>query len=316
MGQVNKTRKNQREKYKITNWKSYNESLKNRGKITFWFDQEIQDKWYYSGPRKPGGKLEYSDIAIEFMLTIKCLYHLGYRQVGGFVESIILMGKIEELQVPSYTQIQRRSSGIEIDIRIRKGTKQNLDVVIDSTGLKVYGEGEWKVRKHGWNKHRTWRKIHVASDGKDLEIVSVVTTGNEVDDATAGIEVVEQIEESIGRIIGDGGYDKKKFREGISQQIEQIIPPQKNAVLSTDEKMNQRNEAIKSIEELGREKWKKEIGYHIRSKSEVNMFRYKMAFTEKMSSRNPKNEITEVNLKCKILNKFVAIGMPKSVKVA
>jgi hypothetical protein len=87
-------------------------------------------------------------------------------------------------------------------------------------------------------------------------------------------------------------------------------------VISPDEKMKQRNGSINRIRDVGREKWKEEVGYHIRSKSEVNMFRFKKIFTEKMSSRNTKNEITEVKIKCKILNKFAAMGMPKSVKVA
>lgn len=316
MGKINKTRKNKREQYRVTNWKTYNLSLKNRGKITFWFSEDIKTNWYYKGNNKPGGQIKYSDSTMEFILILKYIYKLGYRQVEGFVGDIIKLMKIEGLAVPSYTQIQRRGSEIEIDIRIRKGVKQNVNVVIDSTGLKVYGEGEWKVRQHGWNKHRTWRKLHIASDGEDLEILSIELTGNEVDDATAGKQVVEQIEEQIDKIMGDGAYDKKKFRGGISPEIEQIIPPQHNAVVSPEEDMAQRNRAIKRISEIGLEKWKEEVGYHRRSKAEVNMFRYKIVFTEKMSSRIPKNENTEVKIKCKILNQFVAMGMPKSKKVA
>lgn len=316
MGQRNKTRKNKREKHKVINWKSYNRSLKNRGNITIWFDEQIKDNWYYVGSRKPGGKIEYNDTAIEFILTIKYLFHLGYRQVEGFMEGILKQAQIDDLKVPCYSQIQRRASEIEVDIRVRKGTKQNLVVVVDSTGLKVYGEGEWKVRKHGWNKHREWRKIHVASDGEDLEKLAVVVTGNEVDDSTAGVATINQIEESIDKLAADGAYDKKELRNGISEQIEQIIPPPKNAVLSEDEKMKQRNEAIKEINNIGREKRKEKNGYHIRSKSEINMYRYKKTFSGEMNSRKTKNEIPEVKIKCKILNKFLLIGMPKSIKVA
>lgn len=316
MGQTNKNRKNKREKYRITNWSSYNESLKNRGKITFWFSDEVKENWYYNGEQKPGGKIEYSESTIEFILIVKYLYSMCYRQTEGFVSDLLKLMSIDNLVVPSYSQIQRRSGEIEIDMRIRKWKKGKINVVIDSTGLKVYGEGEWKVRQHGWNKHRTWRKLHMGSDGKDLEILSAILTGNEIDDATAGTQLINEIEEQVEKVAADGAYDKIKIRCGLPTHIIQLIPPQKNAVISADGKMEQRNKAINRIAEIGREKWKEEVGYHIRSKSEVNMFRYKIVFTEKMKSRKTKFEETEVKIKSKILNKFVDIGMPISIKVS
>ncbi len=214
----------------------------------------------------------------------------------------------------------KRSKTIKIDIRVRKSIKAPIDLVIDSTGLKVYGEGEWKVRKHGWNKHRTWKKLHMGSDGMDLEIISVVLTGNEVDDAEAGIEIVAESKEliPIKSTAGDGAYDKKKFRGCIPIGVEQLIPPQKNAVLSKkrDPDLAQRDEAIKRIEQVGREEWKKEIGYHIRSNSEVNMFRYKKIFGGNMHARKGSYENAEMRINSKILNQFVDMGMPKSYKVA
>ena len=205
MGKVNKNRDKPRECYKLTNWSDYNKGLKNRGKLTIWLSDEVKESWLYKAAQKPGGEVVYSDVAIEFCLTIKHLYNLGYRQTEGFVEDIFELCKID-LPVPSYTQIQRRSKTIKIDIRVRKGIKSPIDLVLDSTGLKVYGEGEWKVRKHGWNKHRTWKKLHMGSDGMDLEIISVVLTGNEVDDAEAGIEIVKETKEllPIKSTAGDG----------------------------------------------------------------------------------------------------------------
>lgn len=316
MGKINKTRVSTRSKYKITNWSEYNEALKNRGKITFWFNDDIHKNWYYKGAQKPGGKIEFSNSTIEFILILKYVYSLCYRQTEGFVKDLLQMISIKDLRVPSYSQVQRRGGRIPIDIRIHQRTKEDINVVIDSTGLKVYGEGEWKVRKHGWSKHRTWRKLHMGSDGIDLEILSLELTGNEVDDATAGVHVIDKISESIKTVAGDGAYDKIKFRTKLPEGIEQAIPPQKNARLSEDDKLLQRNTAIKEIEEKGREQWKKEIGYHIRSKSEVNMYRYKTIFTEKLNSRKTQFESTEVSIKCKILNRFVEIGMPRSLKVS
>ena len=319
MGKINKNRDKPRETYKLRNWSDYNKSLKNRGKLTIWLSDDVKSSWLYEESQKPGGEIIYSDVAIEFCLTIRHLYGLGYRQTEGFVEDIFDLCGID-LPVPSYSQIQRRSKTVNINIRVRKGVKSPIDLVIDSTGLKVYGEGEWKVRKHGWNKHRTWKKLHMGSDGHDLEIISVVLTGNEVDDAEAGKEIVEESKELIPlrSTAGDGAYDKKKFRKSIPIGVEQLIPPQKNAVLSKkqDPDLAQRDDAIRRIEEIGREEWKKEKGYHIRSKSEVNMFRYKKIFGGQMHARKTPYEDAEMKIKCKILNQFVEMGMPKSYKVA
>ncbi len=313
------TEEKRKEKYKLTNWSEYNASLKKRGKLTVWLSDEVKESWIYQAAQKPGGQIIYSDVAIEFCLTIKHLYGLAYRQTEGFVEDIFRLCGID-LPVPSYSQLQRRSKNITIDIRVRKKNKGAIDLVLDSTGLKVYGEGEWKVRKHGWQKRRTWRKLHMGSDGADLEIISIVLTENDIDDAQAGKTIVEQSKEEvpIKSISGDGAYDKKKFRKVIPQGVDQLIPPQHNAVLSKnqDPDLAKRDEAIRRIEEIGRAEWKKETGYHIRSKSEVNMFRYKKIFGGEMKARKKPFETAEVRIKCKILNKFVEIGMPKSYKVA
>lgn len=307
----------QKAKYKVTNWKEYNQCLCNRGNFTIWIPTNIETMWQYTGTNKPGGKLLYSNIAMELCLTLRALYGLGYRQTQGFVKSVFsLSGK--KIKVPSYTQMQRRSKTIEIDIRIREKLSSPLDIVLDSTGLKVYGEGEWKVRTHGKDKNRTWRKVHIATDTKDLTILSVAVTGNNIDDASAGKNLIEEIKEPIKSCAGDGAYDKKKFRSFLDKNVRQLIPPPRNAVISKtkDPAFTQRDKAIIRIKKIGRKEWKKEIRYHKRSLSEVNMYRYKKTFTGELKARKPKFEVCEVKIKCKILNKFIEIGMPKSIKMA
>lgn len=324
MVQVNQKIEQPKEKevYKLRNWSEYNASLKNRGKLTIWLSDDVKSAWLYNGTQKPGGEVIYSDVAIEFCLTMKHLYGLGYRQTEGFVEDLFDLLGID-LPVLSYSQLQRRSASIKVEIGVRKHNKESIDLVLDSTGLKVYGEGEWKVRKHGWQKRRTWRKLHMGSDGADLEIISVVLTGNEVDDAQAGITIMEEIADMedapvLDSAAADGAYDKKKFRAKVPKGTRQLIPPQKNAVRSKtkDPDLIQRDEAIDKIEQVGRREWKEQTGYHIRSKSEVNMYRYKKIFGGGMSARKSTYEETEVRIKCKILNQFVKIGMPESYKVA
>jgi len=133
----------QKEQYKVVNWSSYNKSLKERGKITIWLSNNLSELWYRSTEGTIVGYKKYSDVAIEFCMLIKQLYSLPYRQTEGFIEDIFKQIHLN-LNVVSYTQIQRRQSDLEVNIRCEKHPKRvNIDVVIDSTGLMVYGEGEW-----------------------------------------------------------------------------------------------------------------------------------------------------------------------------
>jgi IS5 family transposase len=304
-----------KEKYKLSNWSEYNEGLKKRGSLTIWFDKDVKDTWLYNGKQKPGGEIVYSDVAIEFCLTIRSLFRLPYRQTEGMVKSLMKMANLD-LPIPSYTQFNRRTKHIDMEL---KSDNKEVHIVFDSTGLKVYGEGEWKVRKHGWSKHRTWRKMHLAINAQTQAIEAVTMTGNEADDASQTKPLLNAIKGKVISVRGDGGYDKKKVRQELVERgIKQIIPPQDNAVIKdeTEPYALQRNEAIKRIKETGRSTWKKEIEYHKRSLVEVTMYRYKTIFTGTLQSRKIEYENKEVIFKCKLLNKMADLGMPKSYKVA
>lgn len=306
-----------KDKYKILNWSSYNNSLINRGSLNIWINEDVIEAWNYQGENKKGGQIIYSDLAIEICASIKRLYKFGYRQTEGFIKSIFSLMKIE-LPAPAYSQIQRRIKALNISLG-DFSKKGNLDIVVDSTGLKVFGEGEWKVRKHGWGKHRTWRKLHIGIDPQTQAIIMEELTENSVTDEDAAIGMIETMDLNLNSFGGDGAYDKTKLRRKLSKRdIAQIIPPQRNAVISKkpDKAMESRNKAIKRIRKIGRKKWKQEVGYHKRSLAEVAMFRYKTIIGDKISSRKFENEKIEVRIGCKILNKFTALGMPVSIKIA
>lgn len=305
-----------KDKYKITNWKEYNESLKQRGSITIWFSEEALELWKYTGTKLKGGQKKYSDLAIETSLTIRTVYHLKLRQTEGFMNSLIQIMQIN-LEIPDYSTLSRRAGKLNISLGNFK-KKGNIDIIVDSTGLKVYGEGEWKVRKHGWSKHRTWRKLHIGIDGATQEIIAEELTKNSVEDADI-IDDVLNVSDNIDSFTGDGAYDKKKVRKILTKKgIKQKIPPQRNAVLSKgdDSALQSRDKAIKRIKRIGRKKWKQEVGYHRRSLGEVAMFRYKTIIGDKILSRKFENEKVEVRLGCAILNKMTTLGMPVSIKVA
>jgi hypothetical protein len=162
---IEKEEKQEKDKYRVTNWSSYNKSLIGRGDITIWIEEEALDNWYYEGPDQQGAQYFYSDQCIECLLQLKAAFKLQYLQLEGFASSIIKLMYFN-IEIPSYTQICRRAKEINIDIEAPK-SKTPMFLVIDSTGLKVYGEGEWKTRKHGISKRRTWRKLHLGVDEKN-----------------------------------------------------------------------------------------------------------------------------------------------------
>jgi hypothetical protein len=313
-----------KDRYKIRNWKSYNKSLCQRGSLTLWLEDSVLKEWESTSKKKKTvGERTYSESIIQCCLLLKINYGLKLRQSTGFIQSLfMLMGK-SDYAVPDYSTLCRRQKSLPVAINDRLESGEKLVIGIDSTGLKVSGEGEWKVRKHGWSKHRTWRKLHVCLDLDTQEILSVELTGNEEDDASVGSKMLDGKTGSIVRFQGDGAYDKFGFREVLGSGIEQIIPPPKNAVIQKDkgkkplpDSLIQRNRALEYINEHGSKSWKEQNGYHRRSLNEVVMFRYKRIFGGELDARTLKNQKTEVKLKCLTLNKFMGMGMPDDYKVS
>ena len=318
-----------KDKYQVTNWSAYNKGLKQRGSLTLWISEDVAASWNYVGEAQRGGQYEYSDACILTLLTLKVHFRLAFRQLQGFAESILGLMKID-LKVPCYSQICRRQKGLPVPLlisdRFKKG--EGVHVVIDSSGLKIYGECEWKVRKHGYSKRRTWRKIHLALEEKTGEILAQVLTDNKTDDASVLPTLIEQIEAEgvkIGKTGADGAYDTTECWEMlISKNIEPIIPPRENAVYWGDENDqigdHPRNHALQKIDEGGleanRKGWKIESGYHRRSKSENGFFRWKTILGEKMYARKTENQQTEAAVKSAVLNRFIQIAAPISVKIA
>jgi IS5 family transposase len=306
-----------KDKYKVKNWSSYNEGLKQRGSIRLWIQPGLSEQWKWKGTAKRGGQHLYSDTAVELCLTIGKVYSQPLRQTEGFIRSFF-----EQvgwgLEVPDYTTLCRRSKALAINLCSKTG-RSITDIVVDSTGLKVYGEGEWKVRKHGAGKHRTWMKLHVALDEVSQQIQAVTLTSNGVDDATEVPALLRQIQQPIGGFKGDGAYDKHKVRKELHKRgIKQIIPPQHNAVVSKKRlpALQARDKSIETIAIVGRTRWKAESGYHQRSKAETVMFRYKTIIGDYLSARKIENQQTEIKIGCKILNIMLQTNKPISSKVA
>lgn len=303
-------------KYSIRNWGEYNRALEQRGSLTIWFSPEAIEKWVAKKDGKRGRPFLYSDDAILCALMLKAVYHVPFRQLRGLLQSLTaLLGIV--LPIPCYTRICRRAKDLGQKIN-KLSRKHPTDLVFDSTGLKVYGEGEWKVRQHGASKRRTWRKIHLAICPHSHDIILQETTGNDVADCEAASQMEEHLPGSVKRGYGDGAYDKEGcYRMFDRRGIEPIIPPQKNGVLHEKKVwMRPRNDAIKEITGLGgdqdaRRLWKRLKGYHLRSLAETAMFRFKRLFGSSLSCRKLCYQKAEVYAKCLVINRMNKLGMPK-----
>src|SRR5688572_25437291 len=319
----------QRLKYKITNWREYNKSLVSRGSVTLWLSDDVAEGWYGDSTGGERGRPQvYSEAAIQFFLTIKYMYDLPYRSTQGFVDSLLKLAKLD-VKSPCYTQACRRSEALAVKPEPISKAKGHRDIVVDSTGLKVYGEGEWKVRKHGASKRRTWRKLHLAVDPATHEILAHSLTGNDAGDGEEFPGLIDSVAGEIGDCMGDGAYDTKDCHEKCRERGAKLVaPPRRGAVVQKPGKetpgLALRDDYVKRIaaltEETGdaeeaRKRWKKETGYHRRSIGETAMFRFKTICGPKLSSRQEPKQKTEVAVKVNILNRFTKLGMPVSVPV-
>ncbi|MEL6322268.1 MAG: IS5 family transposase, partial [Cyanobacteria bacterium J06626_14] len=280
---------------RIRNWSEYNKGLKQRGSLTFWISPEVLANWDVKEKTgKPGATPTYTNQSIVTMVSLKSVMGLPGRALCGFVESVFkLMGVA--LSVPDHTTISRRLKHLEVALPV-KPTKGKRHVVIDSTGIKVYGEGEWKTRQHGISKRRTWRKLHLAVDEATGEILSSVVTDNSCHDSEVLGELLDEIDEPISQVDADGAYDTAACYDYIEGRGAIAgIPPQRNAKIwlhgNRKTPRHPRDENLRKIRLVGRAKWKRLINYHRRSIAETTMFRFKTAFGGKVSSRKMNRQV-------------------------
>ena len=306
--------------YRVKNWSEYDKALVKRGSITFWLSDDFEKAWLYTGEKQRGSQFEYSDKAIEIMLTIKEVFHLTNRGVEGFVRSLFGMLSIH-LPVPDHTTLSKRGKTLKVKLPRKAGGRMKL--VLDSTGLKIYGEGEWKVRKHGYSKRRTWRKLHLGADPESGEIQVVLLTENSVSDDATVKELLEQIEQTLLACAADGAYDKRKVYDALNEhspEVELLIPPRKDARIwqhgNSKAAPLKRDENLRYIRKHGRQQWKEDAGYHMRSLAEIIMFRLKTLFGNELSARLLETQTTQALIRCMALNRMTHLGMPESYQVA
>ena len=306
--------------YHVKNWAAYDKALVQRGSITFWMSDDVQPTWRYGGAKQRGSQFDYSEQAILILLTVKEVCPLTNRGVEGCVRSLFQLMQLE-LPVPDHSTLSNR--GQTWQVSLPKTTRQPRAIVMDSTGLKIYGAGEWKVRMHGASKRRTGRKLHVGVNPDSGEIQAVLLTENHISDAEAVPSWLAQIEQPIVEFAADGAYDQRKVYDALnthSPDTPILIPPRQNAHIgqqgNTKAARLKRDEHLRYIRQYGRAAWKQETGYHVRCLAETNMVRLKTILGDALSTRLLETQTTQALVRCAALNRMTHLGMPHSYKVA
>lgn len=309
-------------RYKVQNWSQYNKSLVNRGSLTLWISEDAIKKWKAAKNRhQTGAPLQYSDDAILCLMMIKMVYRLPYRQLTGLILSIFSLTSLT-LSVPHFTTIAARAKSLkEMLKKLSKCTPR--DLIFDSSGFKVFGEGEWKVRQHGKSKRRRWKKFHIGICPKTQEVVLAEATELEEMDCEMLPKMIRKAPKSVKTIIGDGGYDTFAcYKACYDRGGALITPPREGAVPKENPKPweEDRNRAIEEIiglgnGESGKKLWKKLKGYHCRSLVETAFSRFKGIFGSKLFSKLIDNQSIELLIKTLVLNKMTRNGMPRGAMI-
>lgn len=301
--------------YRVSNWPEYEKSLRDRGDITVWFSEDAINGWTRAKTGKRGAQPVYSDIAIETALTLRVVFHLPLRQTEGFLRSILkLMGL--DLPCPDHTTLSRRNCTVNVHSNLDLLPDDPVCLIVDSTGLKICGQGEWHSTKHGDKRRRRWRKLHISVEESGWILASVVTD-DQAQDSSQVPGLLAQVPGKVDRFVADGMYDRETVYAAVAQHspgCRITIPPRKDAVLSNRviDSPSQRDLHVATIMRDGRPQWKRESGYYRQSHVENAFFRYKTIFGGRLRAKRLEAQEREVAIGCAVLNRMLKLGRSQS----
>ena len=303
-------------RYRTTNWKSYNDALKQRGSLLIWLDKEMV--WRAPKAGSNGRPPVFSDGAIQFCLMVKVLFGLPLRQTIGMVASILSMAELD-WPVPDFSTLSRRQKTITVQIPSRRAAGP-LNLLVDSTGIKFLGDGEWLARKHGSHRRRQYRKVHLAMDTATGDVRAVAFTSSDKGDSPVLPDLLDQFppDEQIGTVTGDGAFDTRRCHTAILERGgTAVIPIRRNGRRWKEDgpAAKARNDILRATQRLGRAIWKRWSGYHARSRIEARM-RCLKSFGERIASRDPDRQTAEIHIRVALINRFNALGTAEIERVA
>jgi hypothetical protein len=306
-------------KYRIRNWKEYERGLRSRADVTIWLSEEAIVTWTPPKNGLRGGQRRYSNLAILTALTLRVVFRLPLRQTEGFLNSLLSLMSLE-LKAPGHTTLSRRNQEVEVPAFTR-AHKGPIHLVVDSTGLKILGSGEWNAHKYkASRKRRNWRKLHIGVDDEGYIVAAELTASNG-DDASTLPTLLAQVGAPILRFTADGAYDHRSVYDRVgaagTEDVVIVIPPRRTAVSSRsiDGAWAQREAALQRIREVGRREWQKESGYRQQARVENGFFRYKGTLGGGLRARNSEAQEREALLGCYVLNRMSELGRPESYAV-
>ena len=296
--------------FKVQNWPEYEAGLRRRGSLTLWIEDAALEDWQSTGL---GGQARYTDAAIQTSLMLRTAFKLPLRQTEGLMTSVLtLMGLT--LSAPDHSTVSRRAVALPV-IQPAHVPAGPLHVLIDSTGLQVYGAGQWLEAKHGAKLRRTWRKLHLAVDAASGMIVAQTLTDQDADDPSQVGPLLDQIDDPIGQVTADGAPTYQTIAAH-GDEIDVVIPPRSTAVPNGDPGVpTQRDRHLAMIAEQGRLAWQVATGYGQRSLVETTMGRYKALIGPRLRARGFAAQQTEAAVGTAVLNRMLAAGRPNSVRV-
>jgi hypothetical protein len=304
--------------YRVNNWRAYDKALRDRGDLTLWLSQDAINAWTPPQTGKRGAQPVYADVAIETALSLRLLFRLPLRQTEGFLHTILTLMDVT-LPCPDHTTLSRRNATVAIQRQIDQAPEGPLSLIVDSSGLKVCGQGEWHSQKHGEKPHKRWKKLHIGVDAQGRIVASTVTASHEQDPSQVPA-LLSQVEHRIDRFIGDGIFDQAPVYTAVehhSPGARVIIPPRKDAVLSSQVATapTQRDTHLLAIQSEGRCGWKQTSGYDAQSQAENAFSRFKRMFGGRLRAKRDASQERKASLACALLNRMRALGRPQSYLV-
>jgi hypothetical protein len=307
-----------KQKHRVTDWAAYDAGLRARGSLTVWFTPEAVAAWKAEPRTTRGGQPSYSALAIATALTLRAVFRLALRQTEGLIGSVLqLLGL--DLPVPDHSTLSRRAETLEVP-RPKAGSAP-VHLLVDSTGLRLCGPGEWLTEKHGTKRRRAWRVLHLATDADTGRIVASALTDKDADDGSQVGPLLDRIDGSVASFTGDGAYDRDDVYAEVAARhpaAAVVVPPRSSAVPSeaAETAPTQRDRHLQCIAERGRMGWQTASGYGWRALVESDISRWKRVIGDGLRSQTDGRQATEVAIAADVLNRMLDLGRPEYVRLA